>query len=783
MFVSFSNPRPNAYPSALLLLAAALATAAIATSLHAQGTHLWTQSRIEDFEKGTPKGVAITSDGHLLQGPATAEVLTTPSTFVWSVAADPNGTAYVGTASPASVLRIGKDGKPFTLFETTDLSVQVVRLGPDGLLYVATLPSGKVYRLHPDATAKQDENTAALLFDAAKPTAKPAPSVSPEKPTSAKPAEVSGASEKSDSKSHYIWDMTFDSKGRLYIATGGPAAVYRLDPAKPTAPPEEFFKSDEEHIRTLAWDSNGNLIAGSDGSGLVYRISPDGKGFVLFQSPRREITAVTVAANGTIYAASVGDKSHNPLPPLPLQGNAGITITVVQPGSLQAANNSNSLPDGTEIYALVENQAPRKLWSGKEDIVYALAARPDGLLALTGNRGHVLRIAEDGGYADIAHLDAQQGLSMSAPAGTDTILIGTGNTGKLVRLGTAPEHDYAHEYASDVLDAGAFARFGHIEVEPGSTGYQLFARSGNVEQPVRGWSDWQPLNKDAVASPPGRFLQWKVTLTANATIGAVGVNYLPVNSAPVVDDIIVVPGVRVTPQTPQVGVAPQTTIAFPASSTGVTVTYADGGPANPLPAIKDRTAISIRWAAHDDDGDDLTYSLYLRGDGEKVWRLLKDTITEKAYSFDAALIPDGGYQIKVIASDAPSHTPTDILTGEKISERFEVDTTSPVVSGLKVKVSQNQCIHAPCPQLVFVAFEAEDDFSPIARAEYSLDAGPWQFVQPVGTLSDSKHEHYEFMLPAKDTAGNSGEHLITVRVYDRHENVGAAKTVIHPTTN
>ena len=783
MFVSFSNPRPNAYPSALLLLAAALATAAIATSLHAQGTHLWTQSRIEDFEKGTPKGVAITSDGHLLQGPATAEVLTTLSTFVWSVAADPNGTAYVGTASPASVLRIGKDGKPFTLFETTDLSVQVVRLGPDGLLYVATLPSGKVYRLHPDATAKQDENTAALLFDAAKPTAKPAPSVSPEKPTSAKPSEVSGASEKSDSKSHYIWDMTFDSKGRLYIATGGPAAVYRLDPAKPTAPPEEFFKSDEEHIRTLAWDSNGNLIAGSDGSGLVYRISPDGKGFVLFQSPRREITAVTVAANGTIYAASVGDKSHNPLPPLPLQGNAGITITVVQPGSLQAANNSNSLPDGTEIYALVENQAPRKLWSGKEDIVYALAARPDGLLALTGNRGHVLRIAEDGGYADIAHLDAQQGLSMSAPAGTDTILIGTGNTGKLVRLGTAPEHDYAHEYASDVLDAGAFARFGHIEVEPGSTGYQLFARSGNVEQPVRGWSDWQPLNKDAVASPPGRFLQWKVTLTANATIGAVGVNYLPVNSAPVVDDIIVVPGVRVTPQTPQVGVAPQTTIAFPASSTGVTVTYADGGPANPLPAIKDRTAISIRWAAHDDDGDDLTYSLYLRGDGEKVWRLLKDTITEKAYSFDAALIPDGGYQIKVIASDAPSHTPTDILTGEKISERFEVDTTSPVVSGLKVKVSQNQCIHSPCPQLVFVAFEAEDDFSPIARAEYSLDAGPWQFVQPVGTLSDSKHEHYEFMLPAKDTAGNSGEHLITVRVYDRHENVGAAKTVIHPTTN
>ena len=74
----------------------------------------------------------------------------------------------MGTASPATVLRVGTDGKPFTLFETKDLSVQVVRLGPDGALYAATLPSGKVYRLNPDATAKQDETSATVVFDAAK---------------------------------------------------------------------------------------------------------------------------------------------------------------------------------------------------------------------------------------------------------------------------------------------------------------------------------------------------------------------------------------------------------------------------------------------------------------------------------------------------------------------------------------------------------------------------------------------------------------------------------------
>ena len=68
----------------------------------------------------------------------------------------------------------------------------------------------------------------------------------------------------------------------------------------------------------------------------------------------------------------MGDKSHNPLPPLPVQGVGSVTITMVQPGSLQAANTSTSVPEGTEIYALAEGQAPRKLWAGKDEIVYAL---------------------------------------------------------------------------------------------------------------------------------------------------------------------------------------------------------------------------------------------------------------------------------------------------------------------------------------------------------------------------------------------------------------------------
>ncbi len=750
----FSNPIPVAL---LAFFVTGLTT--IPKTAVAQGTHLWTQSQMEEFEKGTPDGVAIESDGQLRQGPGLTEQLTTPSTFVWAVVEDKAGQIFAATGTPATVLRLAsrKGEKPFVLFETKDLSVQALCAGPDGALYAATMPSGKVYKLNPNATVKQDDSSATVVFDAAK--------------TDGAASEQN--SSKPSAQSHYIWALMFDPAGRLYIATGNPGAIYRVDPARPNAAPELFFKSDEAHIRALAWDAKGNLIAGSDGSGLVYRIDPQGKGYVLFEALRREITSIAIGAKGTIYAASVGDKSHNPLPPLPVQGIGSVTITIMQPGSLQAANTSASVPEGTEIYALAEGQAPRKLWSDKDEIVYALAARNDGLLALSGNRGRVFSIQDDGSYADVAHLQAQQGLSLTPAPKGDGLLIGTGNTGKVFLLGTSEKH----EYASDVFDAGVFARFGRVEVEPDSTGYEILTRSGNVEQPVRGWSDWQPLKDGSIVSPPGRFLQWKAELKSDGKLGSVGVNYLPVNSAPVVDDLVVVPGARLNPQI----VIPQNqtvSIAFSSPGDGSTVTF-DTGSSGPLQANRDRTAVTVRWGAHDDDGDELIYSLYLRGDGETVWRLLKDKISEKAYSFDATSIPDGGYRIKVVASDAPSHTPGDALSGEKVSDRFVIDTTPPMITALKAQFGPANTPALSSPTALVVNFDADDATSPIAHAEYSLDAGPWQHIDPAGKLSDSRHEHYSFSitLPAKD--GTAVEHLITVRAYDRYDNEGVAKTVVH----
>jgi hypothetical protein len=303
-----------------------------------------------------------------------------------------------------------------------------------------------------------------------------------------------------------------------------------------------------------------------------------------------------------------------------------------------------------------------------------------------------------------------------------------------------------------------------------------------VESPLMGWSEWAPVSKQGEMSVPGgRFAQWKAVLRAGGDIESVGLNYLEKNLAPVVDDVVVQPGARVQAPPPQPQAA-TVQVNFPAPATGVQVFTQDAS-TTPLMAQKDKTAVTVRWAAHDDNGDDLMFAVWYRGVGEHNWRLLKDKISDKFLSFDSALLPDGRYEMKVVASDAPDHTDPETLTSERVSGDFVVDTTPPVPGALTANLvpgtpaSPGAKIHA--------TFEAKDRTSPIAHAEYSVDAGPWEYLEPVDRVSDSLEERYDFTaavpaVPGEAAAGvaSAAEHVLAVRVYDRFENVVAVKAVV-----
>jgi outer membrane protein assembly factor BamB len=730
----------------------------------AQGTKQWTVSRYDEMERGTTDGVAIRGDGRLEAGPATSLLYETGGNYVWSVAADGAGNAYVGLSGTAAggavAMRVTPDGKAAKVFEGKELGVQAVRVGGDGRVYVATSPDGRVYRL--GATAAD----AVVVFD---------PALTAEKPK-------------------YLWDVVQGGGGDLYVAAGAPAAVYRVPAGGGKA--EVAFKTADQHIRCLLMAADGTLWAGSDGSGVIYKFDTKRAGakpFAVYSAAKKEITALAMDGAGNVYAAGVGAKtaagpvgSQPGLPPLPVTGAVGVTITFAQPGSANAAAQNTLVPEGSEIYRIAADGSPEKLAALKDDVVYALAVRGGSLLAATGNRGRVYRVETGGGGAtgagrltDVAHLEASQGMAFAAVK--DGVLVATSNSGKVFRVEDKPAANAT--YTSEVFDADAFSKWGRVEVRPevaAGAGFDLFVRSGNVQSPLMGWSEWAAVSaQGAVSVPSGRFAQWKAVLRAGGEIESVGLNYLEKNLAPVVDEVVVQPGARVQANG---GVPANNTVQVsfpaPANAAGVPVFTPDAN-AQPLTAQKDKTAVTVRWAAHDDNGDDLIYSVWYRGVGERNWMLLKDKIGDKFLSFDSALLPDGEYELKVVASDAPDHTEADALTGERASAVFVVDTTPPVLGTLTATLVAG----AAAILKIHATFSARDATSPIAHAEYSVDARPWQYVEPVGGVSDSLEERYDFtaVVPAADATTqvtDVHEHVLAVRVYDRYENVAAVKTVV-----
>ncbi|HWX53381.1 MAG TPA: fibronectin type III domain-containing protein [Verrucomicrobiae bacterium] len=444
----------------------------------------------------------------------------------------------------------------------------------------------------------------------------------------------------------------------------------------------------------------------------------------------------------------------------------------LQPGTLPGIPPLLSIVNlaGSDIYLIPPDGSPKKLWSSHEDVVYALAFDSAGrLMAGTGNRGRIYAIEKDGTFADLLKATANHVTAFrKAPGGG--LYCASSNLGKIFLVGSRPEAEGTFE--SDAQDAHVFSRWGRAEVRGWGT-FELFARSGNVDNPDRNWSPWSSidLRKDAqLQVPSARFVQWRAVLKpANppTRLEEVAINYLPKNVAPVVDEVFVQVGARFNLQ-PRIS-APETVIVGPPSPQPAS--HVDVPPG----AARDRAYIAVRWTAHDENDDELVYSLYYRGAGEQDWKLLKAGLTDKFHSFESALLPDGSYTVKVTASDAPSHTPPDALAAEKQSQLFEVDNTAPRIEGLTAKVDGGQ---------LRVTFHASDDSSPIKRAEYSVDAGEWQYVGPVGEISDSKTESYDFNAPLPEPPRSSkskapvSEHVVVVRVYDRYDNVATAKYVV-----
>jgi len=736
----------------------------VVASLLADHTRRWKQSTYEEFMKGKAKGVAVRSDGHLELAPKFTLLADADASYLWSLRTDSAGNLYAGAGSPAKVFRFDDSGKPKTVFESSDLLAQCIAFDAKGTLYVGTSPDGKVYKV-----SSTGEKT--VFFEP---------------------------------KTKYIWDLAFGSDGTLYVATGDKGQVFAVSP---DGKGEVYYASDEAHIKVLAFDGKGNLLAGTEPNGRVLRLShglgkKDTLGFVLYETAKREVTSLALAADGSLYVAAIGEKPRASAPGGPTGMNitpqVAAQITNIQPQGAAAAVAAPfvAFPQAitSSIYRISSEGVPEEIWSSREDVVYALGLNSDGrLLAGTGNTGSLLVIDGHGVYAQLAKSGTSQITGISrAPGGR--VYLCTANPGKVFSLG--PEFESEGTFESQSFDAKLYSRWGRIEwfgPPPSASAksgkeprLEFYVRSGNTEDPGKEWSGWfgpYAVSDTPVEAPAARFLQWKAVIHDGRPgdgIDWVQVAYLPKNVAPVIDGIAMQdPGVRAQ--------APMAVLAQPANVTlrqPPAANPATGAPPgvvlNVTPpkfemqaqGVAQKGFQSVLWTAHDENEDELKFAVYFRGENQKDWLLLKDNLEQRFYSWDTTSMPDGAYYLKIVASDAPSNPPAEALAAERESERFEVDNTPPIITKLEGHPAATTTEGAQ--GAYEFQFTASHPTSSIERAQYSVDGEEWVLVVPANGISDYRTESYTFTVRGL----KPGEHTIAVRAYDRFENVGASKTTI-----
>src|SRR6516225_3792062 len=268
--------RTNAVSKRFGLLAAVVVAAS--TILSASTATFWTVSTQADFLKGDVTDLSIDADGRVFLGPPTTQLAETSAPFLWTLVAGADGTLYAGTGNEGKVLKLGRDGKTSEFFDAPEMEIHALASAPNGGLYVASSPDGKIYRVSADGKST-------TFFD-------------PE--------------------DKYIWALATAPDGTLFAATGQKGNIYRITP---DGKGSVFYKTNTTNVVSLAIDKSGNVLAGTESPGRIFRIDKTGKPFVLLDSPFKEIHALKIAPDGTIYATAFsgtpGGEDRATPPPLP----------------------------------------------------------------------------------------------------------------------------------------------------------------------------------------------------------------------------------------------------------------------------------------------------------------------------------------------------------------------------------------------------------------------------------------------------------------------------------
>ena len=667
----------------------------------------------ENFKKGTVDNVLIDSKGTISLAYCSNELLKTDNDdwVVNDIALDGSGNAYVATSGKGNVYKIASDGKVETIWDDQDHSRHVFSLAvlSDGSLVAGT----------------GGDKAGLFKFDGSK-----------------------WKELWSDAAVKYIWDIECSKTDKLYLATGPEGKIYSIDSDGNNL--KEIFDAKAKNILSLQYSAGGKLYAGTDTHGLVYCVDlGTGNTTVAYDTGHQEVSSLALDAAGYVYIATADSDGARPGAELVLSIENDVEKNGKEDSKEEKASDGDDKSKQPPATKKPERQNDSKNGGGsggKKNTVFKLS--PSGfvekifvgpvvihdislgdkgqLYIATGVEGKLICLDIET-RESVVTFDSESRHLSAVAFNNGRVYVGCAD--KAAVLAVEPEYVAQGGFDSDVFDASQPATWGMMYMQASEVaGVKMQVRSGNTSDPEKGgWADWADASLELpavkVAVPVGRFLQYKLLLNAvdgkSPKVSEIKASYSVPNLKPVIAKLdIMIP------------------------------------PLDPKTPYNELKQYQVRWQAVDANKDELSFDVYIKSVTHDSWIKIAKNLKENQYVWNTLNVPDGMYNIKLVASDCLSNSESSCLIDSQISELILVDSTAPEVNLFDLK-SENGIYKS--------IVKVSDNLSVIENVTYSLDSDDFfRAASPVDGLADSSDEAFSFELNPEET----GLHFVTIKVKD-----------------
>ena len=241
----------------------------------------------DDFSKGKTQNTIISSRGTISLA-ASSQTLTADFNDVWtinSIVCKDDGSVYIGTSPNGQIYKY-KDGKTVCIYpekqqvkETNEPNEPRKHLSNQHIFRLALDSGGDLL------AGVSGDKCRLIRFDGKK-----------------------FESVFEPNQASYIFAITLDKAGNIFLGTGPKGQIWRLD--SKCRNPQLIYTCQDKNILCLVVGKDGFVYAGTDTRGLVYKVNPEKKtASILYDSGENEITDLLFDGSGNLYAAATSYKS------------------------------------------------------------------------------------------------------------------------------------------------------------------------------------------------------------------------------------------------------------------------------------------------------------------------------------------------------------------------------------------------------------------------------------------------------------------------------------------